>query len=164
MNWEAIGAIGAIVGATAVVVSIVYLAYQIKLEAKENKKSHQLATLSNIAGRFTAFRNNVIHSPELTLVWMRGQDDLNNLDSLQRYQFDYLAVEMFWCWGMLYLYKEQDAIDEFTLKLSMANLKTWGNSPGLQQWWSESGYKKEYHPKFIAHVDNLFSDESDGVI
>ena len=36
MNWEAIGAVGEILGALAVVVSIVYLAAQVKKQATES--------------------------------------------------------------------------------------------------------------------------------
>ena len=37
MNWEAIGAIGEIIGATAVVVSLVYLAGQIRTQNRQNR-------------------------------------------------------------------------------------------------------------------------------
>ena len=37
MNWDAIGAVGEIVGALAVVVSLVYLAVQIRSQNKESR-------------------------------------------------------------------------------------------------------------------------------
>ncbi len=39
MNWEAIGAIGEIIGATAVVASLVYLAVQIRTQNRESRMS-----------------------------------------------------------------------------------------------------------------------------
>ncbi len=40
MNWDAIGAVGEIVGALAVVVSLVYLAIQVR---RQNRESSMLA-------------------------------------------------------------------------------------------------------------------------
>ena len=39
MNWDAIGAIGNIIGAFAVVVSLIYLAIQIRTQNKQSKLS-----------------------------------------------------------------------------------------------------------------------------
>lgn len=39
MNWDAIGAIGEIIGATAVVASLVYLAVQIRTQNRESRMS-----------------------------------------------------------------------------------------------------------------------------
>ena len=39
MNWEAIGAVGEIIGAFAVVASLVYLAVQIRAQSRETRVS-----------------------------------------------------------------------------------------------------------------------------
>ncbi len=39
MNWDALGAIGEIVGATAVVISVIYLAVQIRKQTVESRLS-----------------------------------------------------------------------------------------------------------------------------
>ncbi len=46
MNWEAIGAVGEIFGALAVVVSLVYLATQIRSQNRESRiaASHEITT------------------------------------------------------------------------------------------------------------------------
>jgi hypothetical protein len=43
MNWEAIGAIGEIVGATAVVASLLYLAVQMRRNAQEARVTNRQA-------------------------------------------------------------------------------------------------------------------------
>ena len=37
MNWEAIGAVGEILGAIAVIASLFYVAYQVKQNTRQNK-------------------------------------------------------------------------------------------------------------------------------
>tara|TARA_B110000858_G_scaffold89247_1_gene103084 strand:- start:5179 stop:5370 length:192 start_codon:yes stop_codon:yes gene_type:complete len=46
MNWDAISAIGEIIGATAVVVSLVYLAVQIRQNTRQISSSIKAAQLS----------------------------------------------------------------------------------------------------------------------
>ncbi len=51
MNWDAIGAVGEIVGAAGVILSLVYLAAQIRHNTKqvdEAGRSHRLETLSPV--------------------------------------------------------------------------------------------------------------------
>jgi len=45
MNWNAIGAIGEVVGALAVVVSVIYLAVQVKGSSKETAAGRTAAIL-----------------------------------------------------------------------------------------------------------------------
>ncbi len=54
MNWDAIGAVGEILGAVAVVVSLVYLSTQIRIQNRESK----LSTINNL----TEQRNTCIAS------------------------------------------------------------------------------------------------------
>ena len=48
MNWDAIGAIGEIIGAIAVVLSLIYLSVQVKKQSEESK----IAGMHNIAVGF----------------------------------------------------------------------------------------------------------------
>jgi len=159
MNWEAISAVGEIVAATAVVVSLIYLAAQIRYntrELDERNRSYRQISLDETGKRYTSFRDNVRHDPVLASIWHRGRQNLDDLDQIERLQFDYLAVDMFWCWGMLYLYRQQDVIDKQVMDLSVANLPLYAEGEGIRQWWAESPHRSEYPPEFTEQVDRLF--------
>ncbi len=159
MNWEAISAIGEIVAATAVVVSLIYLAAQIRhntRELDERNRSYRQISLDETGKRYTSFRDNVRHDPVLASIWHRGRQNLDDLDQVERLQFDYLAVDMFWCWGMLYLYRQQNVIDKRVMELSVANLPLYAEGKGIRQWWAESPHRSEYPPEFTEQVDRLF--------
>ena len=51
MNWDAIGAVGEILGAAAVVVSLVYLPTQIRIQNRESRFS----TINNLTEQWNAF-------------------------------------------------------------------------------------------------------------
>ncbi|MCJ7451002.1 MAG: hypothetical protein MUO39_00800 [Steroidobacteraceae bacterium] len=74
MNWAAIGAIGEIVGAMAVVVSLVYLAIQIREQNKESR----LAAMHEIA---VAYRESNIPFADANLadILTRAHDDTTQL-------------------------------------------------------------------------------------
>ena len=159
-DWAAIAEI---VAAIAVVVSLLYLAAQIRhntRELAERNRSYQLDSLNEVGQRYTSFRDKVLQDSALASIWLRGRDDLSALDSVERLQFDYLAVDMFWCWGMLHLYRQQDVIDVRVMELSMANLPLYAEGNGIRQWWRESAHRSEYPPEFAEQVDKLFSTES----
>ena len=48
MNWEAIGASGELIGAMAVVVSVLYLAYQVRAQVRESR----LAAMHEVSDAF----------------------------------------------------------------------------------------------------------------
>ena len=68
MNWDAIGAIGEVIGAVAVFVTLIYLAYQLRqnnILLKEQAKYHMLQNQISYHDRF-------IDNPELVKT-MYGQ-------------------------------------------------------------------------------------------
>ena len=81
MNWDAISAIGEIVGAVAVVVSLIYLASQIRQQNRESRisSSHEITE---------AFRDTIgaLKDPamaELSVKAMRGLEGLTDAEKLQ---------------------------------------------------------------------------------
>jgi len=80
MNWEAIGALGEIVGAIAVVASLVYLATQIRIQNRESK-------ISSVHEITEAFRNSIIalQDSEKSEIWIRGISDFDDLEPPEKF-------------------------------------------------------------------------------
>ena len=80
MNWEAIGAIGEIIGALAVVASLVYLAVQIR---SQNHESRMLA----MHELYAAFRDSlkVFSDPVKAEIYIRGNDDFKSLSDSEKF-------------------------------------------------------------------------------
>ena len=75
MNWEAVGAIGEIVGAIAVVLSLVYLAAQIRQNTKlveEQCRAQKQSSLLGARSAFTEWRSLIIQSSMIAVIWRRG--------------------------------------------------------------------------------------------
>jgi hypothetical protein len=81
MNWDAIGAIGEIIGASAVVVSLVYLATQIRVQNTESRIAGNHAILEG-------FRNSIaeLASPnfsDISYRCMKSVDPLTGQELMQ---------------------------------------------------------------------------------
>ena len=81
MNWEAISAIGEIIGALAVVITLIYLARQIK----DNTRVARSATRQSIAETTMSIADDMIGDRELAKVFLK---DIQNadLDAAERLQ------------------------------------------------------------------------------
>ena len=83
MNWEAIGAVGEIVGAFGVVISLLYLAVQIRGDARAKRA----ATVHEQSEAFRTFLQIIATDEELGAIYLRGLRDFRSLDDLDRVRF-----------------------------------------------------------------------------
>ena len=107
MNWDAIGAIGEIVGAGAVVVSLVYLAFQIRAQNKEAR----IAAMHDISAGYRDTLSTVSNREIAGLVdkAIDGYERLTRSESLQLIA---TVVRFFRVWEEAYLQYEAGRLDQ----------------------------------------------------
>ena len=86
MNWEAIGAVGEILGALAVFISLLYLATQIRASTNQAKA----VMVQNISREFGEIHNAIMSNPQLAEVFARISD-ADNLTAAEKVQVHSLA-------------------------------------------------------------------------
>ena len=84
MNWEAIGAVAELLGAIGVIVSLIYLASQVR----RNTHLQKITNLRDIATELATTARCTASNPELASLVLRGLADLASLDSVERYRLD----------------------------------------------------------------------------
>ena len=77
MNWDALGAIGELVGAVAVVATLAYLAVQIR---QSNKLSRATA-VQIVSQQNLEFLGMLATNPDLRELWTKGAEDYDKLDA-----------------------------------------------------------------------------------
>ena len=95
MNWEALGAIGEIVGAVAVVLTLGYLAVQIR---QNNRSLHQ-AALQETARCANDFSSLLVRDPDLNRIYSKGISDYSSLSGEELSQFShllYIGLRNYW--------------------------------------------------------------------
>lgn len=91
MNWSAVGAVGEVLGAVAVVLSLIYVAVQVK----QNTKALRGAATANAIASLRDWNRELIANPSVARIWGQGVEDMEGLDADGRAQFITLAFNLF---------------------------------------------------------------------
>ena len=83
MNWEAIGAVGEILGALGVIITLVYLATQIR----QNNRSLLQSNSAQVTERLASLNSRLSTDKEFTELFLRGRADLSKLDAVELERF-----------------------------------------------------------------------------
>ena len=133
MSWEAIGAIGEVVGAIAVILTLVYLAVQVRGNSELLQRTVQATRTTNsqsVIENYNDWRAALLDGNN-TDVWFRGINDLDALDSNERLRFTFLASSFMWnCWFMYQLQLNEGLMAD-------VNARIWQDlfmHPGFRQW------------------------------
>ena len=148
MNWDAIGAIGEIVGAIAVVVSLVYLATQIRGQNKESR----LAAMHEIA---VAYRESNIPfaDPNLADILTRAHNDTTQLTEAERVQLIVGVQGVFRVWEEAYYQHKAGRLDEHLWAAILREYLSYLSAAGFDFVWQLR--KNGHNDEFRLFVDSL---------
>ena len=135
MNWEALGAIGEIVGAVAVIVTIGYLAVQIRQHTISLRHASTQEILQGIA-ELNQFLGS---TPEVTDLFWRGTFDPESLSEDEWHRFIHIASAMIRRMELMFLNHQQGFVPPQVWEAQTNNLRRWFSAPGIQRWFSELG-------------------------
>jgi hypothetical protein len=148
MNWDAIGAIGEILGAIAVFASLIYLALQIK----QNTLSLRAAAKHSATSRQLDYFDTLIFHPDLRAVYRAGLKDFNSLGPDDRDVFGQLMYKAFFTFSEAYYEYRHAHLDERQWLESSEAIDWHLSHSGVQDWWRHP--RRRAFPKdFVALVE-----------
>jgi hypothetical protein len=127
VNWEAISAIGQIVGALAVVVSLIYLIREIR----SNARSARVASLHDI----NRWLGELVEHPHLGELYYRGIQDFASLEGADIARFGALMGQLFFIHQELYYQQLDGHLDPRLWDGLDAAMREINAYPGVQAWW-----------------------------
>jgi hypothetical protein len=148
MNWDAIGAIGEIVGAFAVVLSLVYLAIQIRTQSKEARMASMHDTVAAQRESMRAFLEP--NASEDFLAVIEGFDEA---DPPQRLRFTMLTMIALKVNQDTYLQFLEYRLDEDFFHPFGAQLADMMANESIQRVWKLR--KHQFDRRFRDYVDKL---------
>ena len=98
MNWEAIGAIGEVVGATAVFLTLAYLALQIR----QNTNAVSASALDSSVGAVNGVRAKIFEDPLLTEIYLQGLENPETLSRTDKTRFTLVMHNILWALWNVY--------------------------------------------------------------
>jgi hypothetical protein len=143
VNWEAISAIGQIVGAIAVVISLIYVAREIR----RNARTERVASMDSL----NRWLREVAEHPHLGELYYRGIHDFESLQNGDLVRFSVLMDQLFYIYQEMYYQQLEGHLAPHVwgmLEVPMGDINAY---PGVQAWWRS---RSHWFPEdFAKHVN-----------
>jgi hypothetical protein len=161
MNWDALGAIGEIIGAIAVVITLIYLAIQLRQnnrQISENTKVARLAARDTTQQAFSRYRHLIANSPDLAELYLRGCADYGALPVADRLRFASLLLEFLLAWNLRYLHIRNGLQEAETWERQKPFLLGVLMQPGVRYWWDRN--KHLFDSAFVLATEKMIASAS----
>jgi hypothetical protein len=136
MNWEAAGAIGEIIGASAVVLSVIYLSFQIKKQTEESR----LAATRELSAQTMELMSVLLANPELVTRYGKSVQMYEDLPNEERLWAAMLFQRMFRIIEQQLMHSKNSHVEEVYFESVEKTIQEMLSFPGVQQWWEKSNY------------------------
>jgi len=148
MNWDAIGAIAEAVGAVGVIVSLLYLAVQIRQGAKTAEGVAYRDASATICEEF-----NTMSEGENAEIILKGLRKFSDLEPREKYTFDSVMSGFFTLIESDFISNDAGLLRDETMENWSFLLRTrYLGYPGMQDWWQ--GSKQIYIKSVQDWVDH----------
>ncbi len=152
MNWEAAGAIGEIIGALAVFLTLIYLALQIR----QNTKAVQAAAVDASISKVTSVRQSMYESAEIAGIYIAGIANPDDLDELSRTRFRLLMHNVLLSISNIHSQTNFAGLSSSMWESQLVLLRRVVTSPGGQWFWKE--YQLEFDETFREQIEAILQD------
>jgi len=169
MNWDAIGAIAETLGAVGVIVSLVYLATQIRHSRDQMSQNSKLLTASaTTAAIQTRSRSNemMIQDSEVARIFWDGIVDRDSLTLEDQGRFDPLILLQFEGRSQDFLFYRQGVSSAESWDMAEAGIGWMLEYPGYQQWWRLWGnnFSSEFQDYINGRLRDLEQADSEATV
>jgi hypothetical protein len=156
MNWDAVGAIAEIIGAVAVVATLLYLAVQIK----QANRQDLLGSFQHMHDTVNSFCRMISESEHLAGIVSRGRESYDDLSDEDRMRFDHVHFHLLNIIESHLFQSRQAGTDAHYRDWAIQNLTEIAAAyfafPGTKDFW------KSAEPFFDADVRKLVNDSIAG--
>ncbi len=156
MNWEAIGAIGEFVGGLAVVLTLVYVAFQVRQNSRQidqNSRALEASTFHAAGEGFNRWSALLVQDETVASIWLRGLAG-EKMDAAGKLRFNALANMLFTTLENNFHQLQLGSVSRNTLELSKSHWERFLTSPGGSAWWKRQG-RITFSPEFVEAVEAL---------
>jgi len=153
VNWDAIGALGEIIGAIAVVASLIYLAGQIRTQNREARVS----AMHDISVGFRDAINNFA-SEEVCAIFIKANKDYDSLSDVEAQMLIVLMGQFFRAFEEAYIQYDEGRLDQRSWNAITKYYLKIISAPAMQTGWQlRRGFLDE---SFVEFVDSHQEQET----
>jgi hypothetical protein len=132
MNWEMLSAIGQVVAAIGVIISLIYLAVQIREQNKERRR----AGINILTVQWSDLVKTGQESREFAALFLRGMRSFQDLDGPDKLSFSAFFTRYTRnCEGM-FIYYRDGALEKALWDEVERTMNDYFAYPGVREWWA----------------------------
>ena len=151
-DLQSLANIGEIIGAITVVLSLIYLAVQIR----QSTQAQRTENYSRALDRLAAMQSSLSQDDEFSLMFSKGAVDTSKLTPQERIRFTWSLYEAFGAFEFMFHASKTDAIPEEVWRRWSYAVAWWLTFPGVQTWWSSRPLP--FTDSFTSFVESLLED------
>jgi hypothetical protein len=152
LDINTLAAWGEFIGGIAVVVSLIYLAGQIR----QNSRLLRASTASATIDAFNDASSLIVQDPEVARIYWDGMADRSSLSEADQRRFDALVAMNFNQWNQEHQFAGDGVISPGVWDSRTRTLRRFLQLQGLRQWWNE--WRDMYGDEFCEFVDGLIRE------
>jgi hypothetical protein len=149
VSIQDLGSIGEFVAAIATVVTLAYLAVQIR----RNTLATHSSSFHAISDSMNHINIAVAQNPALSRIWLTGGADRQSLTDEERHQFDMLLLSYFHVFETMHYQARKGAGASDLVATEERSLIALLAMEGVTEWWIENPYA--FGPEFREHVEQF---------
>jgi hypothetical protein len=153
MNWDTTAAIAEIIGMIALVISLLYLAVQMRAATRQRKRESYYSILSELDD----FCRLVAQDQTNSDIFWRASKGLANLTDAERLRYFLVLSLLFRSWEKAFHYRSVGELDEWSSEVMTKPMRDFTMSNGVQEYWAMR--KHWYTAEFRESVDKQMKEK-----
>lgn len=154
MNWEMITAVAETIGTIAVVLTLLYVAREMK-EARRQKKIEAYHAILDEADDFAKL---LAQDDENADIWWRASPGLENLTDSERVRYFAMLHILFRSWEKVFHHHYEGGSEDWSAEFLTKSMADFTMSRGVQEYWALR--KRWYTAEFQDWVDAKMKERS----
>jgi len=153
MDWGTLGSIGEFVGGFAVVVSLIYVGFQIRQSSNATRAASQIA-IKQLSTQIT----NQLVAPEMARIYLQGLKDSASLSPEDRVRFHSLVLSLFGAYEAGYFQSYFGTIAEEIHEPMSTQANFHLRQPGVERWWNAGGSNR-FSRQFVEYLEKKRAEQ-----
>jgi hypothetical protein len=149
MDLGQLAQLGEFVGGIVVVVSLIYVAYQVR----QNTKSLRTENYARVLDRMSTLQSRLAADAELNRIFVVGAEDPGRLSRSERIRFTWALYELFGAGEFMYHQSRENALPAAVWERWDKTICWWLSHPGMRLWWTSK--PAPLAADFEAFVDDV---------
>ena len=153
MDWDALGAIAETLGAVGVILTLIYLATQIK----QNTRSLRAAAFQTNTQAINHVNSLVLSDPDVARLFLAAEDGaLDELAALDQLRFQYGILYLFRIWEQAHYLRTHGISEQEEWQRQEVSLRRMLASRFARAWWQRGSFG--FEPGFRRYVEGVIAE------